>query len=320
MARNVTVYDLDNYPDNSKTVVVDHLTVTPVGGEGDEQWVLSFATTAYSDIANSTAIQDLYVREIKAGWIKSSGLVGVGGKFTIDATTKTLGIRMDNSSQVYYIELDEGANLGGDTIAADMETKIRAIPDSGWWQAADSGYELAYVNASVEFVNGKFRIISGSVSPYYTGASRSSVAVTASGADTAHYELGFSIPISSETIASTAVPEVLVSTNYTADTSPLAVAAGLSPVAGESFMITDGVTTDYFTAVTGTTDTSIVVATSAVNNIVGIANNYNTSSGTKVQKLVANDPAREPTAYYDTVDGITRWGIKSLTNQIDFSA
>ena len=83
MAVNVTVYDLDNYPDNSKTVTVNHSTLVPIGYEGDEQCVLSFTTTAYSDNTNTTSIQDIYVRETRAGWCKSSGLVGTGGKFTI---------------------------------------------------------------------------------------------------------------------------------------------------------------------------------------------------------------------------------------------
>jgi hypothetical protein len=67
MAVNVTVYDLENYPDNSKTVTVDQKTVVPLGYDGDEQWVLSFTTTAYSDNTARTAIQDIYVTEMKAG-------------------------------------------------------------------------------------------------------------------------------------------------------------------------------------------------------------------------------------------------------------
>ena len=63
MARNVTVYDLDNYPDNSKTVTCDQQSIVPIGYGGDEQWVLSFVTSAYSDNTNNTAIQDIYVRE-----------------------------------------------------------------------------------------------------------------------------------------------------------------------------------------------------------------------------------------------------------------
>jgi hypothetical protein len=150
MAVNVTVYDLDNYPDNSKTVTVDHSTIVPIGYEGDEQWVMSFSTTAYSDNENTTAIQDIYVREIRAGWVKSSGLVGTGGKFTVTSGTGyKINIKMDASSQYYTITLDPGINLAGEVIAADMEEKIRAIPDRAGYATNDAGYALAYRNAIV---------------------------------------------------------------------------------------------------------------------------------------------------------------------------
>ena len=62
MATSVTVYDLENYPDNSKSMTLDHKAVVPVGEEGDEKWVLSFTTTAYSDNDDRTAISDLYIQ------------------------------------------------------------------------------------------------------------------------------------------------------------------------------------------------------------------------------------------------------------------
>ena len=160
---NVTVYDLDNYPDNGKTVTVALASVVAVGAEGDEEWVISATTNGYSDIANRTSIQNLYIRDIRAGWAKSSGLRG--GVFTIDSGSKTLGIKMDAVSNIYYIELETGTNLPGDDIASDIETKIRAIPDSGAWSSSDDGYRLAYINASVEFVNNKFYIVAGSRYP-----------------------------------------------------------------------------------------------------------------------------------------------------------
>ncbi len=318
MATNITVFDLENYPDNNKTVTVDVSKVTPVGSEGDEKWVLSTVTSAFSSIANSTTIQDIYVQEIKAGWAKSSGLVGTGGNFSVNTTPegKTLGIKMDASSKTYYIELDTGVSIGGDTIAADMETKIRAIPDTGAWAVADD--ELAYKNASVEFTNGKFYIISGTVSPFYTGANRSSVAVTASGSDSAYGTLGFNLSVDSESIASTAINESLVTSNYTANTTPLAVNS-MTVTSGDALVITDGTNTDYFTALGGTTSTSIAIPTNSANGHNGIANSY-TADESKVQVLRMQDPDQAPVAIYDEVDEIMRWGIKSVVNQIDFSS
>jgi len=319
MATNITVYDLDNYPDNTKTVTLDHKTIVPVGYEGDEQWVLSFVTTAYSDNTNATTIQDIYVREIKAGWLKSSGLVSA--PFTIGPSNKTIGIKMDAASTYYYIDLDEFADLSGDAIAADMEDKIRAIPDDWRWSSSDDGYKLAYMNASVEWQDDKFYIVSGSVSPYYIGANRSSVAVTASGSDTCYDDLGFNLSVDSQTIKGTAIYECLIGANYTIDTDTLTLGTNIGIVVGDCLMITDGTNTDYFTAISGTSGVAVKVCTAANNSYTGIKHSYvTTSGGTKVQRLKEQDPEQVPAAYYDTVDAITRWGIKSISNQIDFTS
>jgi len=315
MATNITVYDLENYPDNNKTITVDVKQVVPVGYEGDEQWTLSFVTSAYSNNTSRTAIQDIYVQEIKAGWYKSSGLTS--SRFTIGNSSKTLGIKMDAGTTTYYIELDTGNNLDGDTIAADMETKIRAIPDFVDWSSSDDS--LAYINSSVEYANGKFKIISGTVSPYYTGSSRSAVIVTASGADTCYSLLGFDLGYNSYDVASTAINEALVTTTYSGGTTPLVIAAGTGVVAGDCLVITDGTNTEYFTALAGTTDTSIVVAITATNAYDGIDETY-VADVSKVQILKIQDPEQTPVPYYSEVDGIMRWGIKSIVNQIDFSS
>jgi len=325
MAVNVSVYDLENYPDNAKTITVNLKTLVPIGGEGDEKWVLSFTTAAYSDNTERTAIQDIYVQEIKAGWLKSSGFVGMGGKFTIGSSSKQLKVKLDNSAGAsggggyYTITLTEGENLTGESIAADMEEQIRALPDDVSWVEADDAYILAYMNCSVEYSDGKFWIISGSVSPYYTGASRSSVRVDQAEGDTCYQVLGFNLSIDSQTIAGTNIKEVMLGSNYTTDTSPLLIGTGTSVQAGDCLMITDGINTDYFTAISGTTETSVVVPTMATHNYTGIANSY-TTSGTKVQILREQDPDQAPVAYYEIVDSITRWGIKSIANQIDFSS
>jgi hypothetical protein len=323
MAISVTVYDFDN-PDYPKTITLDEKSVVPVGQEGDEKWVLSFVTTAYSDNTNRTAIQDIYVQEIKGGWLKSSGFVGGGGKFTVGASSKQLKIKLDNSAGAaggggfYTISLTEGANLSGEVIAEDMEAEIRALPDDASWISADDPYKLAYINASVKYMDGRFWIISGTVSPYYTGASRSSVKVAQAAGDICCQTLGFNLPIDSETIAGVSIKEVMLASNYTTDTSPVVIGTGTSVVAGDCLMITDGTNTDYFIAISGT-ETNVEVATAGAHNYTGISHSY-TTSGTKVQVLREQDPEQAPVAYYDIVDSIVRWGIKSITNQIDFSS
>ena len=293
MATNVTVFDLQNYPDNSKAITVDQSQVVPIGYEGDEQWVLTFVTTAYSDNTNTTAIQDIYVQEIRAGWAKSSGLVGTGGKFTLGSSSNVLGIKMDASGQ-YYVELEEGTNVTGDGIASDMEEKIRAVPDSYLWDSGDDS--LAFKNASVEYEGGKFKIISGSVSPYYTGVNRSSVTVTVSGGDTCYEVLGFNLGIDSETVAGISAAEVSLGASYSADNTPMTIGAGTSVAVGDCLMITDGTNTDYFTALSGTTDTSVVISTTVGNNFAGVMNSY-TAGDTKIQLLREQDPDQMPVSY-----------------------
>lgn len=326
MAVNVSVYDLENYPDNPKTVSVDVKTIVPLGYEGDEQWVLSFVTTAYSDNTTPTTIQDIYVQEISAGWYKSSGFVGTGGRFTIDSDTKQLGIKLDASSGpsggsgYYTISLSEGTNLTGESIAADIEDQIRALPDDASWNTNDNGYKLAYLACTVEYKNGRFWIISGSISQYYTGNNRSSVKVYKIAGDDCFETLGFDLGVDSQTIAGTTVKEVLLASNYTGGNSPMSVNTGLSIAVGDALAITDGTNTHYFTALSGTTESSIVVATQGGNGYDAIPSTV-TYSGTysKVQKLRMQDPENKPVPYYTDVDDIVRWGIKSISNQIDFS-
>ncbi len=325
MAVNVTVYDLDNYPDNSKTITTDQKTLVPVGYEGDEQWVMSFTTTAYSDNTARTAIQDIYVREVRAGWIKSSGFTGSGGKFTlVSGVSNQLKIKMDASAGesggagYYVIDLTAGVNLTGDAVASDMQEQIRALPDDADWVTADDGYKLSYMNALVDFTDSRFKIISGNVGKYYTGTQRSSVDIAKSGSNTCYETLGFDLSMSSESIAGTSAKEAILASNYTTDTSPMVIGAGTGVAAGDCMMITDGTNTDYFQVIT-VSGVNLTVPVSGTNGFTGVANSY-TADVSKVQLLKAQDPDQMPAAYHDTVDSITRWGIMSMTNQIDFSS
>ena len=325
MAVNVTVYDLDNYPDNSKTVTTDQKTLVPVGYEGDEQWVLSFTTSAYSDNTDRIAIQDIYVREIKAGWLKSSGFTGSGGKFTlVSGSSNQLKIKLDNSAGqtagggYYVVELTAGVNLTGDAIADDLQTKIRALPSDTNWNTADSGYQLSYINAMVDFADGRLKIISGHVGQYYTGTQRSSVDVAKYSADTCYENLGFDLSITSESIAGISAKEALLASNYTTDTASMIIGVGTGVVNGDCMLITDGTNTDYFQVIT-VSGVILTVPTNGVNGFIGISNSY-TAGVSKVQLLKEQDPEQVPTAYHDTVDSITRWGISSMVSQIDFSS
>ena len=164
MAINIDTQDLQNYPGNTKRVTVDMASLVPTGYEGDEQIVMNVSTAAYSDNDNRTAIQDLYITHVKSGWVKSSGLKT--NSFTVSSSQNTMRIALDatisgaNGSGWYTIELSDASNASGEVLAADMETQIRAIPDSVDWNDGDAGFILAYRNCSVEFGNNKFKIIS----------------------------------------------------------------------------------------------------------------------------------------------------------------
>jgi hypothetical protein len=293
---------------------VDQSLVVPVGYDGDEQWVLSFTTTAYSNNTSRTAIQDIYVQEMKAGWYKSSGMVNLSG-YQTSATSKILGVKMDASSGFYYVTLSEGL-VGGDDIADALEAAIREIPNaSGTWSTSDDS--LAYKNAVVSYDNNKFYIVSGSFSRYYTGSLRSSVVVASGVSDTMYTDLGFNLGVGSESIAGTAIIEAYLTGQYTAGGATLGVST-TSITSGTVAMITDGVNSDYF-PILNVAGATLTVPTVASNGFNGITHNY-AANVTKVQVLKYQDPNQVPVPYHDTVDSVVRWGISSLANQIDFSS
>lgn len=325
MALNIDTQDLNNYPGTTKRVTIDMDSIVPTGFEGDEQYVMSVATSAYSNNTNRTSIQSMYITDYKAGWCKSSGFAGTSGKFSITDSQKNLKIKIDatvsgtDGNGYYTITLTTSDSaISGESIAADMETKIRALGDS--LETADTGYALAYKNATVEFDNNKFWIVSGSISQYYTGSYRSSVEVAAAATNDASLELGFNMPMTSLDLAGISVKEVALGSNYTAGGDTITTASTLGASMGDPIMITDGVNTDYFTAMSGTTGTTIKVPTTASYNYDGISNNYYTASGTKLQLLREQDPDGEPKSYYTDIDSVVRLGVKTMMSQIDYSS
>lgn len=324
MALNIDTQDLVNYPGTVKRVTIDTDSIVPTGQEGDEKIVMTASTTAYSDNTARTAIQDLYITDFKAGWCKSSGFAGSGGKFSLDSDHYKLWVKIDNTvsgtwSGYYEIDLtynEDSTPISGEAVAADMEEQIRAIT----LDTADTGYSLSYKNASVEYMNGKFYIVSGSVSSYYTGANRSSVKVRAASTKDCSVQLGFNMSMDSQRMAGITSKEVALSSDYTVADNTVSVNTGLGVSVGQAYLITDGYNTDYFTALTGSTESSIAVAVSGTNGFHAISNNYATASGTKVQKLVEQDTDAGPDFWYTDMDAIGRWAIKSLVNQIDYSS
>jgi hypothetical protein len=333
MALNVDTQDLVNYPGNNKRVSLDINSLVPTGYEGDEQIVMVVSTTAYSDNENRTAIQDLYITEAKSGWIKSSGFKG--SVFQLDGTHTTFKIQLDsmattgsgyNGTKWYDIVLEEeaGANLPGVTVAADIETKIRALPtDTGsypgsQWNVGDAGFIMAFKNCSVEFENGKFKIISGSISDSYLGADKSSVAVASGTANDCLSLLGFDLDINSFDLASIQVKEAEVVTTFSGGSDTiLYTSGGTGASIGDAMAIvgSDGVP-EYFiieSFAPSSNDITITV------DVAALSNTY-LANAAKVQLLRVNDPEFEPVSAYGTVDSIGRYGLKNMINQIDYSS
>jgi len=321
MALSVDTQDLVNYPGTNKRVTVDVNSLVPTGYEGDEQIVMVVSTTAYSDNTNRTAIPDLYITEAKSGWLKSSGFKG--NVFQLDTGQNTFRISLDttvsgyNQTGWYNIELDHasGSNLPGDQVAADMEDKIRALPEGMQWSAGDNGFIMAYKNCSVEFENGKFKIISGSIGDAYTGLDKSAVAVSSGTSNDCLDMLGLDLTISTEDLAGVQIKEAAVLTTYSGG-SVIYTSGGTGAVAGDAMAIvgSDGVP-EYFIIDSlnpAGSDITVVAGTEPSSTYIGLAS--------KVQLMRMNDPEFEPTSAYGTVDAIGRYGIKNMVNQIDYSS
>jgi len=319
MAINIDTQDLDNYPGNVKRVTVDQESLIPTGFEGDEQILLNISTTAYSDITARTAIQDLYVSDFKTGWCKSSGFMGT--KFALDASNRSLEVKIDSTtsgiSDGYYrvtLAHSSGLPVDAEVIAADLEVKIRAIADL--LDTADEGYRLAYLNASVEFRLGRFWIVSGSIGKYYSGSTKSSVQVRASSVTDCTDLLGFDLNTTSEDIDGVTVKEALVLTDYVAavsGTGSITISSTIGAATNDCMLITDRTNSDYFQIDSVTDGTAITF------DAAKVASSY-TADVTKVQLLREQDPSADPTLWFDSIDKISRHGLKTIINQIDYSS
>jgi hypothetical protein len=312
MSLNVDTQDLENYPGNVKRVSIDHSAIVPMGEEGDEKYVQGVSTTAYSNNTARTAISDLYVTNFKIGWCKSSGFTGSGGKYALSSSAYKLYVKVDDTISgtnfvdgvhgFYEIELthSSGTPISGESIAANMETKIRAIAgDGGTLVTADAGYSMAYKNVSVEYKNSKFWIVSGSVGSVYSGENRTSVKIAKVPADTAYEILGFNLATSSEIMDSTVIEESYLNAPCASGTGSITIGSDIGASVGDALVIKDETNVDYF--------------------FDGITHAY-TSGEAKVQILREQDPNGRPTAWFTDIDSIVRHGIKTMIHEIDYSS
>lgn len=304
MATNINVYDLENYPDNSKTVVVDHKQVVPTGAWGDENWVLTAYTTATA--SGSATIQDVFMRTLTDGWAKSSGFNQ--GPFTITAAQCNMKVSINGSTFRTISLTPQTGSVAGAAVAEDMQTKINQLAMTG---AAEAG-NLAFKNAWVTFDNGRFIIQSGSPTRSYTGSNKSSVDVSTGDTNDVAAHLGFYAPCTSEDIAGTPVYETYLTFPYTAVSGLSYVDVYSSSVAttGDCIGITNGTNTEYRYVSS--------VAAGKININVALANNYTYNS--RIQVLRFQDPESKPASIFESIDDVTRFAVSNIVNQIDFSS
>lgn len=353
MSINIDTQDLVNYPGTVKRVVADHEAIVPVGEEGDEKYVMNFATNAYSNNTNRTAINDLYITKTRMGWSKSSGFTGSNDKFAVNASSHMLYIKIDatisgtktinGESGFYKIILPYttyGNSTAGEAISDDLEKAIRGIalteqrsvykpnslttsgvePSGDTLVSADNGYAKAYKNASVEYSGGKFYIISGSMSELYSGYTKTAVKVAKVPGDGLYELLGFDQQWTSEYFDDTSVSEAVVTSTVSPGTTSITIGSDIGISVGDPLVIiqpaddnSSTYTKDYFIAVSGTTGSTVMAASSA------ITNSY-TANRAKIQILREQDPDGVPTSWVQDIDQLVRYGVKYMTFEIDYSS
>jgi len=301
MATNITVYDLEHFPDNGKTVTVDLKSIVPLGYAGDSRWCLSADTSATA--SGSAAIQEAFVNGSVVGWSKSA--TKVSSPFTISTSTNQLKVACDEAlSAGVTIVLEASVTpMPGDDIAADIEAKIRNTTVTGGAKAGN----LAYLNARCIFRNGRFIIVSGSLASTFTGSDRSSVRVGAAASNDASAVLGFDTPIESEEIASATLTETYV-TSLVSSSTTVPVASVVGYTAGDCIAIKDANGTISYRHI-DTVNSSDFTVNAAVS----------CASDSMVQLLRLQDPELKPPSYYQDIDGPARHVIELIARQINFA-
>jgi hypothetical protein len=302
MATNVPVFDLVNFPGTQKTVTVDLQEVVPLGNSGEDVWVLTASTTATA--SGGSAIQKLYLNDIKIGWAKSSGLVP--GPYDVTVSQRHLKVSIDEDiSEAVQIALDyDTLPISGEDVARNIQSKLYLSGKPGGAKAGN----LSYLNASCVYENNTFKIVSGTSSTTYTGVDRSSVAV-ADGTTTTGLaaELGFDIPTTSQILASSPVSQTSIISSYTSPSTTLVLTTAIA-AGGDAIGITNGTTTEY-RGVQTAAGTTLTLAS-------GFTNSY--AAGSKVQILKMQDDSGQPPAPYDNIDDYLKYQIAYIANQIHF--
>lgn len=301
MALTENIRDIENFPATTKTVTLDLQKIIPIDEEGDEKYVLYSAPGTGSLAVNGSAINRLYIRDFKAGYARSSGKKS--SPFNVTSGSKSFQISIDGSSYE-TISLNEGTGLTGEAIADDMQNKINAL-----YSTTQSG-NLAFLNATVEFKNNAFLIVAGSISNTYVGTGKTSVALASGTSNDISVDLGLDKSYTSEALSSKQATETLLTSSYTASGYSLAVESIVNVASGEAITIFDGINREY-SLVSG-------VAANTINLYVPFNNSYDT--GAVVQKIFERDPRAELASPYTTIDDVTRFALRSIANQIDFSS
>lgn len=302
MAINISAYDLQNYPDNGKTITVDLKSVVPTGAQGDEEYVLSADTNVTA--SGSATIQETFISDAKIGWALSSNRNT--GSFVITESTKSLKVAIDEDiSGAVTIDITTSASSQtGDSIAADVESKLKATTVTG---GAKDG-NLAYLNARCYYVDGRFAIVSGSASSTLTGSTRSSVSVASADSNDASETLGFDTVVQSVDLAGYSVTETYVTSDVSSSTTvPVASVVGFAVGDCVSLKTSDG--TIYYRYLDNVSSPNLTV-----NAAVTVGEN------SMVQLLRMQDPRSRTASYYQDVDSIMRHAIEKIVRQIDFSS
>lgn len=300
MAITETVRDVDNYPNKTKTVVLDLQKIIPIDNEGDEVYVINSTTTAVKP--GNTAISQVFIREYKAGYARSSGLKSP--PYNISGSNNALRISIDGSS-LRNLTLTSGTGLSGEDVARDLESQITSLAASGQLESGNT----AYLNTTVDFKNNKFLVVAGSISNTFTGVGRSSVTISSGTSNDATSSLGFDIYTSSEALAGMQAVEASLTATYSG-VGDLQVNNTTGLAAGQAFVIMSSANKEYFVA-SGVGANSIGVTSGS------ITNTYPT--GSLVQKIYERDAELTVASPYEDIDSIVRFALRGTANQIDFS-
>lgn len=182
MAISATVYS-PSYPNNTKTVTIDLVSRIPVGQDGDEKYILSISTTAYSDNTNRTSINPVYIHDIKRGWAQSHVI-----STPVTTAGGTLTVAIDEADSGAMSVTVESGTYTGPLLADHIESAIRTTASGS--KASASNYR-GYADCAVEFEDSRITIKSGSVKGSFNSSTWSEVSSVHVTGGTLQTSLGF---------------------------------------------------------------------------------------------------------------------------------